>query len=212
MKKEEKYYSRFKIEEKIINILIGKNPNEYKGTYIDIGAATPNRCNNTYYYYLKGWKGMLVEPRQKFVGLIRKVRPNDVFEQVSLMDYDGEIEMYQNAPKGSPMGIEYVEQGRKNPYVAKCITTTTLLEKHPDFKEPDFISLDIATGEEKMLKGCDFNIFKPKVMCIEYMDSRRKTDYRPNWEYLILPYYDVRHIEPWDIYYVRKDYKRRGID
>ena len=156
---------------------------------------------------MRGWKGLLIEPRQKFAGKIKKFRPKDIHEQVALMDYDGEIEMYQNAPNGSAFANQLKERGYKNPYIAKCVTMNTLLEKYPDFKEPDFISLDIATGEEKMLKGCDFEIFKSKVMCIEYCvsdNSGERIDYRPKWEHFFIKYYELKHLHPPDAYYLRK--------
>ena len=37
-----------------------------KGTYVDIGAYAPISYNNTFLLYLKGWNGVLIDPRPRF--------------------------------------------------------------------------------------------------------------------------------------------------
>ena len=46
-------------------------------TYLDIGANHPVRLNNTYLFYLRGCKGVLVEPNASLCERLRAVRPRD---------------------------------------------------------------------------------------------------------------------------------------
>ena len=46
-------------------------------TYLDIGANHPVRLNNTYLFYLRGYKGVLVEPNVSLCERLRAVRPRD---------------------------------------------------------------------------------------------------------------------------------------
>ena len=46
-------------------------------TYLDIGAYDPISINNTYYFYRKGFRGVLVEPNATMCEELRRVRPED---------------------------------------------------------------------------------------------------------------------------------------
>lgn len=49
-----------------------------KGFYIDIGAHHPQRFSNTYFFYLKGWNGINIEPRPGSSQLFNELRPRDI--------------------------------------------------------------------------------------------------------------------------------------
>lgn len=36
--------------------------NKHRGFYVDVGAYDPHRISNTKRFYLKGWKGINIEP------------------------------------------------------------------------------------------------------------------------------------------------------
>ena len=48
------------------------------GTYIDVGASHPFKISNTYLLYLKGWRGVTMEPIPRLSKLHRKWRPQDI--------------------------------------------------------------------------------------------------------------------------------------
>ena len=47
------------------------------GFYIDIGSGHPVYDNMSLAFYLKGWRGVTVEPNPWLAGLTRAVRPRD---------------------------------------------------------------------------------------------------------------------------------------
>src|SRR5258708_39877808 len=47
------------------------------GTYIDIGAGHPIADNVSFWFYERGWQGIVVEPQRKLVDLYAQVRPRD---------------------------------------------------------------------------------------------------------------------------------------
>ena len=61
-------------EDKIINKLFG---DQSTGYYIDIGAYKPITASNTFLFYLKGWKGVLVEPNPRFKFWASIIRSRD---------------------------------------------------------------------------------------------------------------------------------------
>ena len=63
-------------EDSILEKWLGEIKN---GFYIDIGSHKPLSSSNTYSFYLKGWKGICVDPG---IGLVKKynlIRPRDIF-------------------------------------------------------------------------------------------------------------------------------------
>ena len=47
-------------------------------TYLDIGAHHPTQFSNTYLFYKRGFRGVLVEPDPELMASIRGARPRDV--------------------------------------------------------------------------------------------------------------------------------------
>ena len=48
------------------------------GTYIDIGAGHPIADNVSFWFYERGWQGIVVEPQPELAALYRRLRPRDI--------------------------------------------------------------------------------------------------------------------------------------
>ena len=48
------------------------------GMYIDIGAGHPIADNVSFWFYERGWQGIVVEPQRKLVELHSRLRPRDI--------------------------------------------------------------------------------------------------------------------------------------
>src|SRR4051812_20379104 len=53
-------------------------------SYIDIGANQPVKGNNTYLFYLKGCKGICIEPDISLIAGLKKTRPKDVILNIGV--------------------------------------------------------------------------------------------------------------------------------
>lgn len=202
---EEKLFSQNR-DELIINKYLKKDPNKEIGTYVDIGACDPDFLSNTKYYYLRGWKGLEVDAYPTIEEKFKKERPRDTFVRVAITDYNGECQMYGRAIENSMVGKRYKETyGTKELYTVKCMTMDKLIETYPEFKEPDFMSMDIETNEEKALSKCNFNIFKPYIIDIEFPGEG--IDHRTLWEKYLLPFYVFREVLNNNAFYTRKEGK-----
>ena len=215
LKMEEQYYSQAGDREKIINKYLTKDPNKEIGTYVDIGGGHPLENSNTYYYYLRGWKGLVIEPCLCYHEMFEKVRPKDKFIRAAVGDFEGEGMMYSTIFEQSPVADKWKERLKDEPcHVLKVpvYTIDTIVNQNPDFSCPDFVDIDIEASEEKALSKCNFNIFKPQVLLIEWnmrgydKEGKYETahDYRSSWEHYILPYYDVGELFDNTLLYVRK--------
>ena len=47
------------------------------GTYVDVGGGHPVADNVSFWFYLKGWRGLVVEPQQALADIYAHVRPRD---------------------------------------------------------------------------------------------------------------------------------------
>jgi len=192
-------------DEKIINKYLNKNPDKVKGIYVDIGACYPRILSNTYYYYVRGWNGLLIDSFPNTAEWFKTVRPRDTFLVVAVTDYDGEATMYERAIEESLVGIRYKKGGKHGHFKVKCMTIDTIIKKYPQFAEPDFLSMDIETGEEKALSKCNFNIFKPRIICIEFPGEG--IDHTKIWGHYLAPFYDLKEKYHNNAFYLRKKNK-----
>jgi len=185
-----------------------------EGRYIDIGAGDPVIHSNTYELYQKDWRGILVEPFYIYHDAIKEKRPKDILEPIAIADFTGTALMCNTAMNGTWIGDEYLREyesgirekdGRiHQPYSVPCMTMNDFVKKYKDYVNVDFLTMDIETGEEKALAVCDFNIFKPKLMCIEY--RVRGVDQRRKWERFIYPFYIQVDRTEGNVFYLRKEY------
>jgi FkbM family methyltransferase len=164
-----------------------------KPTYLDIGANEPRYISNTYFFYLKGSTGVLIEPNPFLYKKLKSMRPKDIvlntgigFNEVAQADFyvfpnyanglstfsEKEASHWENiGMKG--LGKIPVEKVIKMPLVP----VNKILEKYFNGAAPNFISLDVEGLDLEILKSLDFNKYKPEVVCVETLayDENQKT-------------------------------------
>src|SRR5690606_12082463 len=64
------------------------------GTYIDVGAGHPVADNVSYWFYLKGWHGIVVEPQRYLLDLYAHLRPRDIAVGSLVGAQDGEADFH----------------------------------------------------------------------------------------------------------------------
>ena len=162
-------------EDLVVNGLLGmigvKNP-----TYLDIGAWEPIESNNTYLFYQRGCRGVLVEPNPVYTGRLKGKRPGDVTLQAGIgIDDTPELDYYMfeidQMNTFDKKQVEHllatlnvkVERVVKMPMVA----INRVMTEHFAGKAPDYLSIDVEGLDLAILKTLDFGRFRPKVICAE---------------------------------------------
>jgi len=149
-----------------------------KGFYVDIGAHHPIHRNNTQLLFNKGWSGINIDVNQFSIDLFNFLRPNDINLLTAISDQEGEITFYYQK-KFSQLNttdkkIAYENfQGNFKERLVKCQTIHNILT-HSKYKETkiDFLNIDVEGAEMKVLKTLNFEIYDPKVICIEILGYR----------------------------------------
>ena len=65
-----------------------------EGFYIDVGAGHPVADNASCWFYLRGWRGVVVEPQSELLSLYEFVRPRDIREGRALGLVEGETDFH----------------------------------------------------------------------------------------------------------------------
>lgn len=151
-------------EDNIIDWLTGYKE---KGIYIDIGAYNPDIISNTKLFYERGWKGINIEPSTIGYKLFCEKRPRDI--NLNCAIGEGEIDYFGDESESS--GATCVKELAESRGITKSrkIKLKPLKEvfEENNLSIVDFISIDVETFEEAVLKSNDWNKYKAKVICLE---------------------------------------------
>lgn len=193
-------------------------------TYLDIGANEPRYISNTYYFYNRGSRGVLVEPNPFLFKKLKRFRSEDIvlntgigFTNVSEADFY----LFPNYANGlstfsakeakhweetgmKGLGKIRVEKVIKMP----LITINDILGKYFAGKAPNFISLDVEGLDLDILKSLDFNKCQPEAVCVEtlgYNDKQQSFKLNDIIDFMLTKNYDVYADTRVNTIFCRKD-------
>ena len=150
-----------------------------KGFFVDVGCHQPFLNNNTYLLYKKGWRGINIDLDFGSIDMFNFFRKEDTNIQAAISDSSEEKNLYFFHNK-SAVNTLSIKEGSKAAEVKKVITFTLnkIIEnsKYKN-KEIDFLSIDVEGYEIEVLKGLDFNRYKPKLVVLEFIDHEIKEFY-----------------------------------
>src|SRR5690348_5362905 len=64
------------------------------GTYVDVGAGHPIADNVSFWFYERGWQGVVVEPQFEMAALYERLRPRDIVVRSLVGRECGEIDFH----------------------------------------------------------------------------------------------------------------------
>ena len=158
-------------EDVIIDRLLNKKD---KGFYIDVGAYDSWVGSNTRRFYGRGWRGLNIEPEKERCEKISSDRKYDINVHMGAGDREGELTFFVMSPKQLSTFSEKVAKSRilggfkltKKEKVS-VDTVSNIYLKFAIGKEVDFMSIDTEGYEYNVLRGIDWAVLKPKVLCVE---------------------------------------------
>lgn len=150
-------------------------------TYLDVGANEPVSLNNTYYFYRRGYRGVLVEPNRTLCQRIREKRPGDTVLEAGIgvtaeKEADYFIMSHHSWNTFSREEAEHqVKESQGKIRIMEVIKMPLLnindvMERYFQ-KAPTFLSVDTEGLDLAILKSIDFSRFRPKVICAETLVS-----------------------------------------
>lgn len=154
------------------------------GTYIDIGAGHPIADNVSFWFYERGWRGVVVEPQSKLATLYPRLRPRDVLVDglVGGECVEADFHVFDRlhglsttkeriAQASQVLGVSYQT-------IRKPMTTLAKLCESHDLGTIDFLKIDVEGAEGDVLFSGDWERFRPKVIVAEAI---RPMTSEPSW-------------------------------
>lgn len=144
-----------------------------KISYIDIGCHHPIIANNTYLLYRKGHEGIVVEPNQDIIELIKNKRPKDTILPIGIGPENSNISFYtfKNRSTRNTFDKKVAEEWQ-NKSGEKFIEKEVEIKRLDEIVKEDFdvLSIDAEGYDFSILKSYSWKI-KPKIICVEKSDE-----------------------------------------
>jgi FkbM family methyltransferase len=163
-----------------------------QGFYIDVGAGHPVYDNVSFAFYLRGWRGITVEPNPRLAALNRAVRPRDTNRQMLVGAAPGEATLYMfgefhglSTMVESNARAAEKEVGHAAEPLHLPVTTLTALCEESAPRNIDFLKIDVEGAEADVLRGADFQRYRPRLVVIEAIVPLDLAQAWESWEPLL---------------------------
>jgi FkbM family methyltransferase len=157
------------------------------GFYIDVGAGHPVHSNVSFLFYLRGWRGITVEPNPWLAQLTEAVRPRDRRIDSLVGSAPGQaiyhlVEGFHGLSTTVEANAQAAQAAFKRPVKSFPVPVTTLralCAQHAE-SDIDFLKIDVEGAEQAVLEGNDWARFRPKVILAEAVAP---ITMEPSWQH-----------------------------
>lgn len=159
-----------------------------RGTYVDVGGGHPVADNVSFWFYLKGWRGLVVEPQEKLANAYAAIRPRDAVIAHLAGRTSGEIDFHiveglhglssaniENAASAQQYGAAYKTIRRR-------VRPLSDLIDDADLGAIQFLKIDVEGAEADVIAGLDLTRHRPEVILVEAVNPYAKDDHWKPWD------------------------------
>lgn len=143
-------------------------------SYLELGVHSPDAGSNTYRFYLRGSRGVLVEADQTLIPNIKSKRPGDTILNIGVgVSAVAEADFFIFEVQGlNTFSKEEAYKRNEGKYKIKQVVKVPLVPINRIIEQnfttfPDFLSIDIEGLDLSVLKTLDFQRFPIPVICAE---------------------------------------------
>ena len=151
--------------------------NIQNGFYVDAGGYHPLDRNNTYLLYKKNWRGINIDLSEFSIDLFNFARPEDININVAVENKDDKVTFFYQKKLSQLTTIKknvanFRMQGQIMEREIKSNKLTTIINntKYKN-RKIDFLNIDLEGADFEALQSLDFNIYRPKLICVEIYDE-----------------------------------------
>ena len=149
-----------------------------EGFFVEVGANDPHSGSQTWLLEENGWRGVLVEPQAALCEKLRCERKHSRIFQVACSgpEREGEADLQIGAHDGISTLEQQVDSHGIRFIGTEHVKVTTLdkVLQEAGVGTIDFLSLDVEGHEIEVMRGFDFEKYRPSLILIE--DGVRSLD------------------------------------
>lgn len=147
---------------------------ESKGFYLDVGAGRPIAGSNTFSLYTRGWTGICIDPISTNARLLKSFRRRDEILNILVGSKEATIDFWEFEPYEYSTADETVAEKvmkyagiRLLNFSKKVVKPLSDIVPNISSLDAALLSIDVEGFDLEVLKSNDWNVFKPRVICIE---------------------------------------------
>lgn len=152
-----------------------KEPVEYKGFYVDVGAHHPTLKSNTKLIYEQGFCGINIDMQKRSIELFNIERPDCINIQCAVSDKEGEVISYIDPNKisgtatcSTEVANKFIERKlRLTEVIVPARVLSDIIDEHSGSVVIDYLNIDVEGFEMNVLRGLDFKRHRPRIISIE---------------------------------------------
>jgi FkbM family methyltransferase len=163
------------------------------GSYIDVGAWSPDLDSVTRAFYERGWRGINIEPNPEFNRQLQERRPHDRNLRVAVGDREGFLAMnFLGNPGLSTLDDAIAEKHMQAGWSlerqeVQVTTLAAIWQEHvPAGQEVHFLKVDVEGFEDAALRGNDWSRHRPWIVVVEATLPMSQVESHESWEPILL--------------------------
>lgn len=181
------------------------------GFYVDVGANDAVHDSVTKFFYLRGWRGINIEPQKHLIDVLNRDRPKDININTGISDKPGKLKFRQYDSDGlstfSTNLHKSYEKGHESAAIKfnetelNLVTLESIFAKHWPKSGAKFLKVDVEGFEYNVLKGNNWKKYRPWVICIESTGEDKR------WQKILEKEGYIKHLfDGLNDYYVAKEH------
>jgi FkbM family methyltransferase len=160
-----------------------------RGTYVDVGGGHPVAGSVSFWFYKRGWSGVVVEPQGDLARLHRTLRPRDSIAQCLMGADNSERDFYVfDRLHGLSTTVSTYARAASAQFRTERLPSMSLADlcRSHRLDAIDFLKIDVEGAEAEVIAGADWNRVRPGIVLVESIAPTSGEQTWHQWEELLL--------------------------